>query len=184
MSAQPLSPLAPEHYLEIDRKADYKSEYYRGVMYAMAGGTYNHGLIILNTGAEIRQALGDRPCSVTSVDVRLRVAETGLFTYPDLMVVCGDPAFADNRKDTILNPIVIAEVLSPSTEAHDRGFKFAHYRRIAALQEYLLVSQSEPNVERYVRQPDGQWMFSETRGYDGILPLESLGCAIPLSGIY
>ena len=99
MSAQPFTPLTPEHYLEIDRKAGRKSEYYRDAMHAMAGETYNHGLIVLNAGAEIRQAVGDRPCSVTPADVRLRVAETGLYTYPDLMVVCGDPVFADNRAE-------------------------------------------------------------------------------------
>src|SRR5437868_4928738 len=134
MCAQPIPGLTPEQYLEIERSAEFKSEYYGGTMYARAGGTYVHNLIIARTIFLLSQKLEGGQC-VTS-DLRLRVSMEGLYTYPDVTVVCGPPKFADDQIDTLLNPSLIVEVLSKSTEAHDRGFKFAQYRRLQTLQEY------------------------------------------------
>ncbi len=138
----------------------------------------------LNVGAELRQALKQRPCTVTPIDVRLRVSPTGLYTYPDVMVVCGEAKFADDQRDTVLNPTLIVEVLSKSSEGHDRGFKFAQYRKLDSLREYVLVSTGEPRVEKFLRQPDGQWLLSETVGLDAVCRFESLDCQILLSEVY
>src|SRR5580704_15742170 len=112
MPAQAQTRLTPEQYLEIERASEFRSEYYGGRMYAMSGGSYPHALIIGNLVFTLKTALGKRPCSVTPSDLRLRVSQDGLYTYPDLVVVCGEPKFADNQKDTLLNPVVIVEVLS------------------------------------------------------------------------
>src|SRR5437667_9232598 len=121
MSAQAQPRITAEQYLEIERAAEFRSEYYAGRMYAMSGGAYRHVVIISALSRAIGNALSKRPCTVVSSDLRLRVSPGGLYTYPDLMVVCGEPKFVDRRTDTLLNPIVIVEVLSPSTEAYDRG---------------------------------------------------------------
>lgn len=173
----------PDEYLAIERAAEFRSEYYDGRMYAMAGASRPHVLIVLNLGAELRLALKNRRCEVYTIDLRLRVSPK-TFTYPDLMVVCGGPLFADGRKDTVTNPVLIIEVLSKSTEAHDRGLKFAQYRGIESLQEYVLVSQTEPRVERFRRQANNQWILNESIGTDAVLSLESVDCQIPLKEIY
>jgi len=128
--------------------------------------------------------LKKRPCSVGASDLRLRVSPDGLYTYPDVLVICGDPRFADDRRDTLLNPALIVEVLSPSAEAYDRGFKSAQYRTVESLEEYALVSQAEPRVEVFRRQPGGHWLLSEAIGIDAICDFESLECAVPLAEIY
>src|SRR5690242_18639278 len=129
MSAQPQPRLTPEQYLELERAArDVRSEYYNGRMYAMSGGTHPHAIIIGNLGSELRIALKKSPCVVTTSDMRVRVSKTGLYTYPDIVVVCDPPQYGDTHHDTILNPALIIEVLLPTTEAYDRGFKFAQYR--------------------------------------------------------
>jgi len=176
--------LTPEQYLEIERAAEFKSEYYCGAMHAMAGGTYLHGLIIGRMIILLGQRLDGGRCNVLTSDVRLRVSREGLYTYADITVVCGPPQFADDQIDTLLNPSVIVEVLSKSTEAHDRGFKFAQYRRLESLQEYLLVSQTEMRVEKYLRQPAGKWELTDFAGRDAVCRPESLGCEIPLADIY
>src|ERR1017187_5873973 len=159
MSTLPKTYLTPEQYLEIERKAEFKSEYYQGEMFAMAGARWAHNLILLNLASELRQQLRSRPCSVTSSDMRVRVNAKGLYTYPDVVVVCGEPQFLDERRDTLLNPTLIVEVLSESTEQYDRGRKFEHYRPLESLAEYLLVSSERVSVERYTRQPDGSWNY-------------------------
>jgi Uma2 family endonuclease len=153
-------------------------------MYAMSGGSYQHAQIIGNRTAELANALHPRPCSVVSSDLRLRVSPDGLYTYPDVIVICGDARFADDRSDTLLNPALIVEVLSPSTEAYDRGFKSAQYRTVESLEEYALVSQAEPRVEVFRRQPGSQWLLSEAIGIEAVCHFESLDCAVPLAGIY
>jgi Uma2 family endonuclease len=165
MSVQPHPSLTQEEYLKIERAAAFKSEYYDGRMYAMSGGSYPHGQIIPNLAAELRQALRGKGCSVTTSEVRIRVSPRGFYTYPDIAVVCGPPKFADDQADTLLNPTLLVEVLSPSTEAHDRGFKFAQYRQLESLQEYALVSQTEPRVEIFRRQAPGEWLLSEASGW-------------------
>jgi Uma2 family endonuclease len=184
MSAQPQPRLTPEQYLEIERAAEFKSDYYNGRMYAMAGGTHMHALIIFNLGRRLGNALEKRRCLVTASDVRMRVAPGGLYTYPDLVVVCGEPSYLDNRRDTLLNPRLIVEVLSPSTEAYDRGFKSAQYRALESFEEYALVSQTEPRVEVFRRQPGGQWLLSEFAGLHALCRFESVDAAVALSEVY
>ncbi len=184
MAAQSLPYLTPEQYLEIERKAETKSEYLRGTMYAMAGGTPSHSLIAANLLGEVRSSLKKTQCRVFNSDLRLRVSSTGLYTYPDAMILRGPPQFADNRNDIVTNPIAIFEVLSPSTEAYDRGGKFSHYRKLESLQEYILISQSEPRIERFRRLPDNRWILSESIGLEATIELESVPCRLALTEIY
>ncbi len=184
MSATPLPYITEEQYLALDREAEIRSEYFNGVMYAMSGGSLGHGIIINNTGTQFNLALADRACTVYSSNVRIRVSSKGLYTYPDLAVVCGAAQVADNQKDTLLNPIVIVEALSKSTEGYDRGWKFAQYRKIPSFQEYVLISQVDPVVEIFRRQPDDTWRLTTYEGLDQVAELESIDCRIPLSGIY
>ncbi len=183
MSAEPLTHVTPEEYLEADRTAEYKSEYYDGIVYAMSGGSYPHALIANNFGGALWQALRGQRCTVTSGDVRVRVTPS-TYVYPDVVVIGGEPKFAGDRKDIILNPVLVVEVLSPSTEAHDRGLKFIRYRTAESLQEYVLVSQDAPRVEVYRRQPEDRWLLTTYTGLDANCPLESIDCTIPLSDIY
>lgn len=183
MSANPIVRMTPEEYLEAERKAEFKSEYYGGEVYAMAGGSYPHGIIIGNLCSELRQVLKGTSCIVTPTEVKLRVSG-GLYTYPDIMVVCEEPRFADDQKDTLLNPTVIIEVLSESTEAYDRGVKSTKCRALDSVQEYVLVSQYQPRVERFGRLPSGQWLLSDCAGIDAICRFESLKCEIPMAEIY
>jgi len=159
MSAQPQPRLTPEQYLEAERAAEFRSEYYGGHIFAMSGGSYRHAQIIGGVVRELGNALKTRPCSVVTNDLRLRVSPDGLYTYPDVLVICGEPQFADYQRDTLLNPALIVEVLSPSTEAYDRGFKAQQYRTLASLEEYVLVSQAEPRLEVFRRQPGGHWLL-------------------------
>lgn len=175
--------MTPEEYLEAERKAEFKSEYWGGELYAMAGGSYPHGVIIGNLCSELRQALKGTSCIVTPTEVRLRVSG-GLYTYPDLMVVCGEPSFADDQKDTLLNPKVIIEVVSKSTEAYDRGAKLTEYRGLESVQEYVLVSQYQPRVERFGRHSSERWFLSDCVGMDAICEFESLKCEIAMAEIY
>jgi Uma2 family endonuclease len=182
MSAHPHR-LTPEEYLALDRAAEIRSEYYNGQMYAMAGGSLNHAIIINNTARMLGNVLEDRGCLVVSNDVRVRV-QTRFYAYPDIVVICGEPQFADNRTDTILNPTVIFEVLSRSTERYDRVFKWAQYQSIPSLGEYVLVSQFEPRIEVFRPQAGGEWQFMEFAGLDATCRLESLDCDLPLSRVY
>ncbi len=173
----------PAEYLALERKAAYKSEYLNGFIYAMAGATREHNLIAVNLSRELSSALRHRPCEVYAGDMRVRVSDTGLYTYPDVVAVCGGPRFEDGELDTLVNPTVIIEVLSPSTEAEDRGSKFAHYRRLESLREYVLVAQDRMMVERFTRQGE-QWVLTEYRRGDESLRLASIECGIPLGEIY
>lgn len=184
MSAQPQPRLTPEQYLAAERSAELRHEYYNGQIYAMSGGSLQHFQIIGNITTELHVTLKKRPCLVGSSELRLRVSPGGLYTYPDVVVICGEPKLADDRRDTLLNPTLIAEVLSPSTEAYDRGFKSVQYRTIESLEEYALISQSEPRVELFRRQPGGHWLFSEAVGLEAICRFESLDCAVSLADIY
>lgn len=184
MSAQPIARITPEQYLESERKAEFRHEYFDGEVFAMSGGTFPHGIIILNLAAEFRHSLKERSCVVTSSDVRLRVGSGRMYAYPDILIVCGDPRFADEQKDTLLNPTLIVEVLSPSTEAYDRGLKFRQYRTIESFQEYVLVSQYEPRIERFRRQSAGDWLLTECTGLRAACRFESVSCEIPMSEIY
>jgi Uma2 family endonuclease len=184
MSAHPDQKITPEEYLRLERAAEFKSEYYGGYMYAMSGASYVHSVVKGNLEAELRVSLKKRGCAVFSSDLRVLVSPTGLYTYPDVLVVCGTPQFADAQRDTLTNPVVIVEILSPSTELHDRDFKARQYKTVASVQEYVLVSQKEPRVEVHQRQGSGKWVLSDFSGLDAVCRFESLDCAIPLTAIY
>jgi Uma2 family endonuclease len=184
MSSERKTRLTPAEYLALERKAEVRSEYLDGDMVAMSGGSREHNLIVGNIVGELRTHLKGRTCEVYPSDMRVNVSATGLYTYPDVTVVCGEPELQDERRDTLLNPTVIFEVLSESTESYDRGSKFAHYRKIPSLVEYVLVSQREYRIEQYVRQSDGPWLRSEVRGLKSKLELPSLQCSIELAQIY
>jgi Uma2 family endonuclease len=182
-SAAVIPRIAPEQYLALERKADFKSEYHNGFISAMAGTTREHSLIAMNLGGEIWSQFKKRPCEAHVNDLRVRVSPTGLYTYPDVVAVCGEAEFEDDELDTLLNPTMIAEVLSSSTESYDRGDKFAQYRRLPSLREYVLVAQDKVLVERYTRQGD-EWPLTEHHGLDDTLLLASIQCEVSLREIY
>jgi Uma2 family endonuclease len=184
MTAVPKTYVTPEEYLAGERLAEIKSEYYDGEIFAMSGGTREHSLIAANVIAELGSQLRESPCEVHTSDMRVQVAEGGPDTYPDVSVVCGEAEFADAEKDTLLNPTMIVEVLSPSTEAWDRGGKFERYQQMVSLQEYVLIAQDRPRVERYMRQGDGQWLLTVTIGLESVLSLPSIECVLALAEVY
>lgn len=173
----------PQEYLALERKSETRNEYYNGEIFAMAGASREHNLIVANLLRDIGNQLEDRPCESYPSDMRVYIEATGLYTYPDIVVVCSEPRFQDREVDTLLNPTVIVEVLSPSTEAYDRGVKFRHYRCIGSLREFVLISQDRMMVERYTRQGN-DWILSDLTDPDQILKLESIGCQTPLNRIY
>lgn len=184
MSLQRQPKLTPEEYLALERTAEYKSEYVAGELFAMAGASERHVSIVANTMYLLVGQLKGRPCKAYSTDMRLKVSPTGLYTYPDIIVVCGTPVFADEQKDTLLNPIVLIEVLSESTEAYDRGKKFDHYRTLASVSDYLLISQDQHTIEHFVRQPDNRWLFSAHADLDDIVEVASIACTLQLRDVY
>lgn len=184
MSAIPKTKLTPQDYLALERKSEIKHEYFDGEIFAMAGAKFNHNKIVGNLTGLTWQNLKGKDCSVLPTDMRVFVPETGLYTYPDLVIVCGEPQFQDDVFDTLLNPIMLIEVLSESTEGYDRGKKFQHYRSIESLEEYILVSQDEAWIEKYVKHGDGFWLLSEAVGLDSIIEFSSIECEIALSEVY
>jgi Uma2 family endonuclease len=183
MSSKPSTFLTPEEYLEIERRAERKSEYYKGEMFAMAGASREHILIVTNLVRELSQRLEARPCEVYSNDMRLSVSPTGLYTYPDVVVACGEPRFADDQHDTLLNPVLVAEVLSRSTQDYDRGRKLEHYRTLPSLVDYLTVAQDRHHVEQWSRRDDG-WHLTEYIDPSQEIRLTSIDAVLPLSAIY
>ncbi|MBI3210105.1 MAG: Uma2 family endonuclease [Candidatus Solibacter usitatus] len=184
MASQSTTFLTEEEYLAIERKAETKSEYFRGEMFAMSGGSFSHASLSTNIVGELRSLLRTKHCRVLTEAMRLRVSTSGLYTYPDVMVVCGKPEFVDGVKDTLVNPVLIFEVLSTSTEAHDRGFKLEHYQKIPSVREFVMVSQTEPRVEVYRRQEGDNWLLINIRGLDATVRLESVDCSIAMDEIY
>jgi Uma2 family endonuclease len=184
MSFYPKVRLTPEEYLATERQATYKSEYVNGEVFAMSGASPRHVLIVTNVVAELRQQLKQRPCTVYSTDLRVKVRPTGLYTYPDVIVVCGQPQFDDEQHDTLLNPTVLVEVLSESTKDYDRGGKFEHYRTLTSLTEYVLIAQDKYHVEHFVRQPDSRWLLAETNRLDDTIHLPSIACDLALTEVY
>jgi Uma2 family endonuclease len=182
--------LTEEQYLEIERKAEFKSEYYRGEMFAMgemfavAGAPEAHILITDSATGELRQQLRRRPCKVYSSNMRVRVTPVGLYTYPDVVVVCGEPKFLDETRDNLLNPTLIVEVLSKSTEAYDRGQKFELYSSLESLAEYLLISSGRVRAELFTRQPEGRWLLTAKSSLDDSLELQSIDCHLLLADLY
>jgi Uma2 family endonuclease len=184
MSLLPEHYLSPEEYLAIERQAQCKSEYYAGEMFAMSGASEPHNVLTVNVSGELRSQLRGRPCRSYAADMRVKVSASGLYTYPDVVAVCGERHFDDDMRDTLVNPTMIVEVLSPSTELYDRGKKFEMYSRIESLTDYVLVSQDRPRVEHYMRQGDRKWLLSVADDLQAVLTIASVDCAISLADIY
>ncbi len=184
MSSQLNTYLSPEEYLDIERKAERKSEYYAGEMFALAGTSRRHNLITGNVARVLGNQSLDRPCNIYSMDLRVKVSETGKYTYPDVVVTCGEEKFEDAEMDTLLNPLVIIEVLSDSTEAYDRGKKFEQYQRIESFVEYILVSQTPYRVEQFVRESERKWAYYEYHNAQDVVQINSIECKIMLKDIY
>lgn len=182
--SKPKPRLTAAEYLAIERQAAGRSEFLDGETFAMSGASRRHNLICVNVAAELRNQLRDRPCEVYAADMRVKVAATGLYTYPDVVVVCGEPEFEDAELDTLLNPTLLVEVLSKSTADYDRGGKFEHYRRLPSLREYLLVAQDRPQLAHYVRHGDASWLLSEATDPAGRMDLPSIGCTLNLGEVY
>jgi Uma2 family endonuclease len=184
MSTTESAVLSAAEYLEIERRSEVKHEYINGQMYAMSPGASNaHNLICTNLVVALGGQTRGRSCVVYHADMRVKVSPTGMYTYPDIAALCGKPSFEPSVVDTLLNPSVIIEVLSSSTEAYDRGAKFAHYRRLESLQDYVLVSQGRIRVEHFVRD-DSEWRLSELGDPEALLRLAPIGCEISLGEIY
>jgi Uma2 family endonuclease len=177
--------LTAAEYLAIERAAEQKSEFFAGEMFAMAGASREHNLIAANVTRVLGNQLMGRPCELYPGDMRVKVSPTGLYTYPDVAVVCDEPVFEDAQVDTLLNPTLIIEILSTTTEAYDRGGKFVHYQQIDSLQEYVLISQDQLRLERYVRQPGSQeWLLVGMSDAQGIVSLDSIGCKLASAEVY
>jgi Uma2 family endonuclease len=173
-----------DEYLAAERLSEHRSEYLDGVVREKPGGTIWHTHITVNLGTELRLQLRERPCDVLMFDLKVRVPDSSKFLYPDLTVLCGEPQFHDDCKDVILNPDLVVEVLSESSEAYDRGTKFQAYQTFESLKEYLLVAQDQPVIEQYVRRTDGKWNYKTYHGLEASLPLPSIECTLNLSAVY
>ncbi len=184
MASQRKPRFTPEEYLEMERKAEFKSEYLDGEIFAMAGARERHNLIVINVVMQLGIQLKGRPCRLYSNDMRVDVREHRLYSYPDVVALCGEPLWRDARRDNLLNPGLIIEVLSRSTAAYDRGEKFERYRRIDSFVEYVLIAQEKPHIEYFIRQPNNQWLLSEISGLAGKVHLDSIGCDLMLADVY
>lgn len=187
MNAQPQKKtrITPEEYLEFERTSEIKHEYFEGEIFAMVGASLNHNKISINLVRELGNRLKDSSCDLFSNDLRVKVQAIDKYTYPDIVVVCGDIDLEkESGMETLLNPLVIIEVLSDSTEAYDRGTKFQHYRLIPSLQEYILVSQHSYLVEKYTRSDDGGWRYFSYENVEHTMEIESVKCKLMLSDIY
>ena len=184
MSRQIKPFITPEEYLDLERKADYRSEYLHGEVFAMTGASRWHSLIATNIVRSLGNQLDAKPCEVYASDMRVKVTAAGLYTYPDVVVVCGEPKFEDRFFDTIQNPTLLIEILSKSTERYDRIAKTDYYRTLDSLAEHLLVAQEKYRIEQYTRQPDGDWILVETSSLDGVVDLQSIDCSLALIDVY
>jgi Uma2 family endonuclease len=184
MSSQRATFISPEEYLAQERLAERKSEYFRGEVFAMSGASRRHVRIVTNLVSTIWPRVKGRACEVYANDLRLRVTPAGLYTYPDVMVVCGNPQFADDQKDTLVNPVLIIEVLSDSTRTYDTGRKFQHYRALPSLAEYLTIEQDEPRIAHWTRQRENHWDFVEFDNLAQSTQLTSIGCSLALAEVY
>jgi Uma2 family endonuclease len=184
MVAQLKATVTEEEYLAQERLAETKHEYHRGKIVAMVGASREHNLIVTSTVVSLGVQLRKRPCELYAGDMRLRIAVLGKYLYPDITVVCGEPRFVDDYVDNLLNPTVVIEVLSPSTEAYDRGEKFESYRTVESLREYLLIAQDRYHIDHFVRQDDGSWLLTDADGLEAVIQLLSIGCELPLAEVY
>jgi Uma2 family endonuclease len=177
------APLTEEQYLRIEREAETKSEFHNGRMYAMAGGSLNHALLSAAITALLYRQVPSG-CRVFDPGLRIKVAATGLYTYADCTVICGELQTFGDQRDVVLNPLLIVEVLSPSTEDYDRGKKFEAYRTIESFREYLLIHQDRRHVEHYSKQDDGSWVLRDHSGVEGLVSIARLGVKISLGELY
>lgn len=184
MSSQPETLLTPEEYLAVERNSETKSEYFAGEMFAMVGASRRHNLIAANVIRVLGNQLLASRCNVYPSDMRVKVSATGKYTYPDVVVACEEEKFDDAQNDTLLNPVVVIEVLSDSTEAYDRGKKFEQYQRIESLREYLLIAQEPYRIEQYVRRDGREWAYSEYHNAADVLTLHVIGCELVLKDVY
>lgn len=183
MAQRPKNFLTAEEYLAIERQAECKSEYSAGEMFAMAGASRQHNLIVANIIRVLGNQLLEQACNVYPSDMRVKISTIEKYTYPDVTVACGAEEFEDDN-DTLLNPVVIIEVLSESTEAYDRGKKFAHYQYLESLSEYILVAQDPYGIEQYVRQHDRTWTYRAFHSVDDVVPLQAIQCQLALWEVY
>lgn len=184
MSVQPQPQLSPQDYLAWEREQETRHEFLDGEIFAMTGASRKHNLVCVNIVASLHAQLRGTPCEVYGNDMRVKVSETGMYTYPDIVAACTEPAFEDAELDTLLNPLLIVEILSDSTERYDRGAKFLHYRTLASLQDYLLVAQDVRRVEHYVRQDGNRWLLSEYLDPEAAIPLASIDCTLLVGDVY
>jgi Uma2 family endonuclease len=184
MASNPKTYFTPEEYLEAERKAEFKSEYLNGEIFAMAGASPRHVLIVANLVIEIGIQLKGKSCRVFSSDLHVKIPVTGLYTYPDVIILCEKPQYEDKQKDTVINPTVIIEVLSKSTKDYDRGEKFEHYRSIESFTDYVLVAQDKFHVEHFAKQADGNWLLKETNDIESSIKIDSIDCELTLTDIY
>lgn len=184
MSAQPKIYLTPTEYLAFERASPHKHEFHAGQIYTPACCNRNHNLLVTNIIAELGNQLRKRDCTVYPSDMRVKIELIELHTYPDITVVCGEEVFEDDQQDVLLNPTVLIEVLSNSTECYNRGKKFKNYQAMPSFVEYVLVSQTSYSIEQFTRQPDGQWLMSDADQPEQIVRLESIDCTLQLADVY
>lgn len=184
MSALPQKLWTAEQYLEFERISEAKHELVGGAVFAMTGASENHNLIVANIIVSLGIQLRQRPCKLYPSDMLVQIGASGDFHYPDITIVCGEAQINRDKRDSLLNPTVIIEVLSPSTELYDRGKKFQNYRTLDSLQLYLLVAQDAARIECFTRQRDGVWLFVDVAGRDTVIELPPIGCTLSLADVY
>lgn len=177
-------PISLEEYLEREQESEERHEYVDGWMITMVAASWSHSAITSNIDRVLGNQLLDTSCRTASRDLKVALPSTDKNAFPDLVVVCGGPEFNPDQSNLLLNPLIVVEVLSPSTMDYDRGEKFTRYRRIDTLQEYLLVAQDQPHIEHYVRQDDGSWRLTDTDGLEATITLPSIEAELPLNEVY
>ena len=184
MLVQGKNKISPEEYLASERGSEIRNEYFDGEIFAMAGASREHNQISANIVRVIGNQILEKPCCVFSRDMKIKIEQIGKYTYPDIVVVCEKEEFEDKNNDVLLNPIVIIEILSDSTEAYDRGEKFAHYQLLNSFVEYILISQYFCRIEKFTRQDDETWIYSKYQTPEHVIKIEAIHCEIPVSEIY
>ena len=176
--------LTRDEYLEMEGQPEFKSEFYGGQIFAMTGGSPKHSQICVNVIRRVAEAIDHRDCRCFESNMKLEIVQAQAFVYPDVMVVCGDIELVRSTTDAIINPVLIVEVLSPSTESFDRGKKFEYYRMVPSLREYVLISQKTPIVESYYKQDESHWTYTVTKGLDQSIPIQTLDRELALGDLY
>lgn len=173
-----------EEYLAFERTSEERHEFLAGEIFLMAGASRQHNLIGTNTVASLHPQLRGKPCELYANDMRVKVSSTGLYTYPDVGIACGIPQFEDSEVDTLLNPTVVIEILSRTTKEYDRVGKFAHYRTLPSLKEYVLIAQDGYQVDHYLRNRDDTWLLTIINHTDATIELPSIGCTVLVADVY